>query len=161
MKNKISEWQKPAEARLKKILVLAYSFPALRRKVHTTAPALGKWNVDLSIVGSARMRNLNEAYRKKNYPTDVLSFPAPEIFREAGGYLGELVICLPTLRAQAAKLGHSDKLELEVLLIHGVLHLIGFDHEAGPRQASEMALWEGRLLKGAHGLIQRTHSGQP
>jgi rRNA maturation RNase YbeY len=143
---KLSVWQKQAETRLCKILKLAYAYPSLRRRVHSLKIIPKKWGVDLSVVGSVQMQRLNQVYRKKNYPTDVLSFPAPPIFRETGGYLGELVICIPTLQAQAASLEHSERTELDVLLIHGVLHLIGLDHEAGRHQAIEMARWEVRLF---------------
>lgn len=116
------------------------------------------------------MQVLNKNYRGKNYPTDVLSFPVPEPFARMG-ILGELVICLPVLKAQAVEQKHSASLELDILLVHGVLHLLGFDHELGPKQAREMASWEAKLLasllasaskkktpKGL-GLIERTYSG--
>jgi rRNA maturation RNase YbeY len=103
------------------------------------------------------MRRLNAEYRRKRYATDVLSFPAPSVFRDQG-WLGELVICRPVLRAQAREHGHSAERELAVLIVHGVLHLLGLDHEKGPRQAAAMARWEGRLLP-ARGLIARSQSG--
>ena len=83
------------------------------------------------------MSRLNAQYRGKAYPTDVLSFPAPKIFRMAGE-LGALVVCLPALKRQARERGHSPETELEILLVHGVLHLLGLDHELGPKQAVEM-----------------------
>ena len=62
------------------------------------------------------------------------------------GQLGEVVICLPVLKRQARERGHSEVAELEILLVHGALHLLGFDHELGPKQAAAMARWEGKLL---------------
>ncbi len=105
------------------------------------------------------MRQLNREYRKKNYATDVLSFPSPDVFR-IQGYLGELVVCLPVLKRQAREQGHSQKAELEVLLVHGVLHLLGMDHEKSQKEARRMARWEKKLLSskqtGRSGLITRT-----
>src|SRR5690349_4055414 len=116
-------WQNTAEIRLSRILVEARSFPTLARRGPKSS-----WSVSLQIVGASPMSQLNSQYRGKNYPTDILSFPAPPVFRETG-LLGELIICLPTLRRQAKEFGHSELFELEVLTVHGVLHLLGLDHE--------------------------------
>lgn len=73
------------------------------------------------------MRRLNRTYRGKDAPTDVLSFPGgsgPE-----GEHLGDVVIALPVARRQAEAAGHSTARELRVLLLHGVLHCLGHDHE--------------------------------
>jgi len=93
------------------------------------------------------MKKLNHAWRKKNYATDVLSFPAPEVFFELGN-LGELVICLPVMKKQAREHKHPLEQELDVLLVHGILHLMGFDHELGPKEAKLMQKWENSLLRG-------------
>jgi rRNA maturation RNase YbeY len=105
------------------------------------------------------MRALNKRYRRKDRPTDVLSFPSPRDFRSRSGYLGDLAICVPVLRRQAREQGHAETRELRVLLVHGLLHLLGFDHEKGPRQAREMGRWEAVLLgRGATrgGLVARS-----
>jgi rRNA maturation RNase YbeY len=115
------------------------------------------WTIEVEVVGQARMRQLNRETRGKDQPTDVLSFELPLSFRSQG-LLGQLVICLPVLKAQARQLGHSQAQELQVLLVHGLLHLLGFDHEKSPRAAREMGLLEERLLgqtKGHKGLIRR------
>ena len=96
------------------------------------------------------MTELNRAYRGKNRPTDVLSFQPPEVFRKQG-MLGELVICLPVLKRQARELGHRPETELRILLVHGVLHLLGLDHELGAREAARMARLEARLLEKLRG----------
>ena len=114
------------------------------------------------------MRRLNRGYRKKDYATDVLSFPAPAIFRREGGVLGELVLCTAVLKQQAREQGHSPARELDVLIVHGILHLLDFDHERGPKAAAEMARWEARLLgpvkssklPASQGLIARAPSGK-
>lgn len=73
------------------------------------------------------MRRLNRSYRGRDYPTDVLSFPGgptPE-----GSHLGDVVISVPVARRQAEAVGHPAARELRVLLLHGVLHCLGHDHE--------------------------------
>lgn len=115
------------------------------------------WQAEVRIVGTAMMKNLNWKYRHKRKATDVLSFPTPSVFRDQG-HLGDLVICLPTLKSQARELGHSSDRELSVLLVHGILHLLGLDHETSPREARQMARFEALLLPAGrlHGLIDRT-----
>jgi probable rRNA maturation factor len=135
------EWTRLAERRLKRILKQAQAVPSLARK----APSPSLWSVSVQLIGSAAMTRLNGKYRGKAYPTDVLSFNAPAVFTKAGE-LGELVICLPVLKRQARERGHPSEVELEILLVHGVLHLLGFDHELGPKQAAVMAKWEQKLL---------------
>jgi rRNA maturation RNase YbeY len=114
--------------------------------------------VNLTLLGAPAMKRLNQKYRGKNYVTDVLSFPAPAPIRKIG-FIGELVICLPVLKAQARGQKHSPLRELDVLLVHGFLHLMGFDHEKGPKEAARMARAEKRLL-GRVGLIERSQSGK-
>jgi len=73
-------------------------------------------------------RRLNSQYRNLDYATDVLSFPMSESLPD-GLYLGDMFICLPVARLQAESAGHSLKAELLTLMIHGLLHLAGYDHE--------------------------------
>ena len=114
-----------------------------------------EWHVELQLNGAVTMQKLNATYRGKDQPTDVLSFPAPKPFLKQG-VLGELVICRPVLIRQAREQGHSEARELDILLVHGLLHLLGWDHEEGPREARAMAVLEQRLLAGKKpGLILR------
>ena len=160
----IRKWNSLAEKQLRQILDSARKFPYLTKLGPKRVPKVGPdtWSTEVEVVGSMRMSRLNATFRGKNHPTDVLSFPSPPIFRKAG-QLGSLVICLPTLQRQAKQLGHSPATELEVLLVHGVLHLLGFDHENSPSEARMMAKWEAKLLKSTFsrgsGLIQRSDSG--
>ena len=93
--------------------------------------------VELSVlfVNDEQMRVLNQKYRKKNKSTDVLSFPLMDDwgveFCEVGGFivLGDIVISAQTLIFQAKKYGHSIKRELAFLVVHSMLHLMGYDHE--------------------------------
>lgn len=78
------------------------------------------------ITTAEELAELNERFRGKAESTDVLSFPAPP----GGEYLGDLAISLPHARAQAKEFGHSVMEEIQVLMLHGMLHLVGMDHES-------------------------------
>lgn len=86
-------------------------------------------------VNSAEMKRLNHQYRQKNYATDVLSFQSAD-----PDCVGELVICLPVVRAQSKRTGLSPTGELGFMLVHGILHLLGFDHETASDEAEMFAL---------------------
>lgn len=110
------------------------------------------------------MRRLNFQWRGKDRPTDVLSFPTLDVagLRALGRQasrrrilpweLGDIVISLGTARSQAKERGHSLQVELERLVVHGLLHLVGFDHELSPTEEARMRRWERRLL-GARGML--------
>jgi len=78
-------------------------------------------------------KELNKSFRKKNYATDILSFPPSE-----PGSLGELVLCPQVLKAQAKEQGWSFKKELSYMILHGMLHLLGYDHEKNKKEAQIM-----------------------
>jgi probable rRNA maturation factor len=116
---------------------------------------------DCLITGDAEMRRLNREFRGKDYPTDVLSFPgsAGPLVRGSSGWpasrLGDLAISIMRARAQAREFGHSTEDELRVLMLHGVLHLAGMDHES---DTGQMARAEKRWRRGLglpDGLIER------
>ncbi len=88
---------------------------------------------DLTIVfmDTVEAKKLNRQYRQKNYATDVLSFLDPE-------ELGDLVICPQVIERQAKEHGHSFQEELGYMILHGVLHLLGFDHEKTKKEAKLM-----------------------
>jgi rRNA maturation RNase YbeY len=148
-------YEKEALRTLLKLLPYASTTTALRKKAgfppRHPDPAFG---LDVTFVTRGKMKSLNRKFRGKDSATDVLSFPALEIFARQG-HLGDLVICAPILEEQAKELGHSPKQELHVLLVHGLLHLLGYDHEKSTRESSEMAKWESQIL-GDVGLIHRT-----
>ena len=83
------------------------------------------------------MRGLNRLYRRKDYATDVLSFPAPQR-RRGDNYLGDIVIARGVARRQARRYGHGLAVELQVLALHGLLHLLGYDHETDTGQMAEL-----------------------
>lgn len=99
--------------------------PWLRGLVAGLAPEADSFAVRL--VGDPTMRRLNRTYRGKDQSTDVLSFPGEE--SPEGRHLGDVVIAVPAARRQAAAKGHGLRRELEILLLHGVLHCLGYDHE--------------------------------
>jgi probable rRNA maturation factor len=108
--------------------------------------------VDVLLTSDAAMKRLNKSFRGKNKATDVLSFPAPD---EVEGVAGDLAISLETAARQAAEHGHSLRDEVRILLLHGLLHLDGEDHETdkGEMAAREMALR--KTLRLRDGLIER------
>ncbi len=105
--------------------------PWLSPLVAELAPAAGSFAV--RFVSDREMRRLNATFRQRDEATDVLSFPADFCHAAvaAGGdsHLGDVAISVPTARWQAARLGHDIDVELRILLLHGVLHCLGHDHE--------------------------------
>ncbi|MEW6058484.1 MAG: rRNA maturation RNase YbeY [Bdellovibrionota bacterium] len=97
-------------------------------------------------VTQARMAFLNKKHRKKNGATDVLSFEQPKLPIKGVRFLGDLVLCTAVAKKQAKEQGHSLRFEVAVLLAHGLLHLLGYDHERSTRQARAMAREETKLL---------------
>lgn len=93
-------------------------------------------------VGDRQMRRLNLEYRDQDATTDVLSFPGDESFED--GYLGDIAISVPVARRQAAEAGHDVERELRILLLHGILHCLGYDHESDD---GEMLRLEKRLRR--------------
>jgi len=92
------------------------------------------------------MRTLNRRYRKKDRTTDVLAFAMREAANPCPTLLGDVVISIPTAVKQAKAAGRSLDEELAVLLVHGVLHLCGYDHERGKREALRMRRRERAIL---------------
>ena len=109
----------------------------------------GEAGVVVRIVGEAESQELNRAYRGKDYPTNVLSFPydAPPIPLEDDetDYLGDLVICLPVMEREAVEQGKTATQHWAHLLIHGLLHLQGYDHITDD-EAEEMEALETQIL---------------
>ena len=106
-------------------------------------------NAELSValIGNVEMRKLNAKYRKKDYPTDVLSFPVEGVVPEETRLLGDVIISVDKAIEQARARGHSSEQELITLLIHGVVHLLGYDHERSARDARAMGRLEKRIYR--------------
>ena len=126
----------------------------LSRFLRTAQEAVGlRGEVEVLLASDRTLRRLNRTFRGKDKATDVLSFPASKEF--AGEHVGDLAISLHTAQRQADAFGHSLRDEVRVLLVHGLLHLSGMDHEV---DGGEMAAREGVLreaLKLPDGLIAR------
>jgi probable rRNA maturation factor len=101
----------------------------------------------IRIVGSAASRRLNRDYRGKDQPTNVLSFPAGAIESALGDALGDVVICAPVVAAEARAQGKAAAAHWAHMVVHGVLHLHGFDHE-NARDARVMEGLEVEILRG-------------
>jgi len=106
-------------------------------------------DAELSIVltDDARLQELNRDYLGIDAPTDVLSFPASETDPQTGArYLGDILISIPRAQAQAEAGGHPLAAEVQLLVVHGVLHLLGHDH-AQARQKAKMWKAQAEILK--------------
>jgi len=117
-------------------------------------------HVTVLLTSDATMRDLNRRFRGKNKPTDVLSFPAAELVQnqKKDQEKGDLVVSVETALCQAVEQGHSLAVEIKVLILHGVLHLAGYDHEtdAGQMERRERSL---RARLGLpQGLIERSRA---
>lgn len=116
----------------------------LRRLVRAALDSLGVDGAELSILitGDDRLRELNRSWRGLDRPTDVLSFPDGGELPDGWRLLGEVVVSMDAARRQAVELGHSVEREVEELVLHGVLHLAGYDHEkdGGEMEALELGM---------------------
>ena len=158
---------------------------SLARWLERAAPAKARGLVSIALVSDARMRRLNAAYRGENHATDVLSFPTGRAgerprrqdrasrpsqqsssptagtSRHAPAvYLGDLAIARGVAGRQARRSGHSLGVELRILALHGLLHLLGYDHET---DAGTMRRLEDRLRRRARlptGLVARVGRGR-
>lgn len=129
----------------------AVSRTALQGWATTILRHLGQTPAELSIalVSDPQMRRLNRQYRHQDTPTDVLAFPLADA--ACPFLLGEVIISVETAARQAAQRGSSTAEEIQVLLIHAILHLAGYDHEVSTSAARQMRSKE-RQLKALPGL---------
>ena len=120
---------------------------AFLRRLAVAAPRTRASSLTVCLAGDALVRRLNSSYRGKRKTTDVLSFPgdarpAPDGSR----HLGDIVISVPQARRQAAHEGRALERELRLLLIHGYLHLLGYDHEVDDGRMKRLELRLARRL---------------
>jgi probable rRNA maturation factor len=131
------------------------SAPTLTRFLNRARAAIGlRGAVDVLLTTDRTLRELNRSFRGKDKPTDVLSFPAPPAF--AKKHAGDLAISIETAARQAKAFAHPTQDEVKILILHGLLHLAGEDHEA---DSGEMATREAALRRELHlpaTLIERT-----
>ena len=120
---------------------------------------VGEASAELGImfVGDQRMRGLNRRYRGKDRTTDVLAFAMREASHSSVGLLGDVVIAVPTAIRQAKEAQRSLDEELTVLLVHGILHLCGYDHERSEKEAHRMHRRERMILRSLARLPKRVN----
>jgi len=113
--------------------------------------------VTVLLTTDSAVRALNRRFRRKNRPTDVLSFPAAPIqnTEPVERVAGDLAISVETARRQAEACGHSLAIETKILILHGLLHLAGYDHEADAGQMNRRERLLRARLRLPHGLIER------
>ncbi len=100
----------------------------------------------------AHLQQLNREFRQADYPTDVLSFPSPS----PEGGLGEMAISVHRAAEQGARRGHGTHTEIRILMLHGLLHLLGHDHETDSGQMRRLETRWRKSLGLPAGLIERT-----
>lgn len=141
-KSKIDKW-------------LSYAGPVVEHLIDSKIIPVkkpGKIHVSLLICGDSRIRELNREHRDKDKVTDVLSFPAHDNLRKDRSahselFLGDLAICHPQTKRQAKEfnIGYFD--EFIHLFFHGLIHLMGYDHEVSQQEEKLMEKWEQEALK--------------
>ena len=146
------------EDKQSKVLVRTAMRSAIRRAIFNTLVyegVEGKFEVSVTFVDNEEIRTLNREHRRKDAPTDVLSFP---MFDFAAGEvpvypkneylpLGDVVLSLERARVQAAEIGHSTMREVVFLCIHSTLHLLGYDHELSPDDDEDMQRRPREIMK--------------
>ncbi len=114
------------------------AIPGLRRR---------RFEVNILVVGTAQGRRFNRQFRHKDHASNVLSFPCEPLPGEKNSLLGDLVICAPVVAREAAEQGKRPRDHWAHLTIHGVLHLLGHDHQTAA-EATRMEALEIRILAG-------------
>ena len=109
--------------------------------------------ISVLIAGNSSIRRLNACFRGKNRPTDVLSFPAAA---SANGFVGDIAISLDIAERNARLLGHSVADEIRILILHGMLHLAGYDHENDKGEMAKKEIRLRRRMALPTGLIERS-----
>ncbi|MCK9380026.1 MAG: rRNA maturation RNase YbeY [Sulfuritalea sp.] len=131
-------------------LSLAVQYPGGKDQA-PTRPQIRRWvraacarpaEVTVRFVGSDEGRSLNRDYRKKDYATNVLSFP----YESGDRIRGDLVLCLPVVESESQEQGKSTEAHFAHLIVHGMLHLQGYDHETGRDDAERMEALERKIL---------------
>jgi probable rRNA maturation factor len=130
------------------------SLARLKRTAQRILNYLGEESSELSLllVGNRKIRSLNAKFRGKDTPTDVLSFPLEERLPTGIRLLGDVVISLEQAKIQAREKRKDFAHEVEWLLIHGILHLLGYDHERSRK--------DDRIMRSLERRIQRALSGK-
>ena len=122
---------------------------ALKKIAQAILVLVGQAEAELSLalIGNTEMQKLNVKYRGKDYPTDVLSFPVDETLPPAHPILGDVIISVQMARQQAKDRGRTADEEMVTLLIHGIVHLLGYDHERSANDARVMKRLENKIYR--------------
>ena len=128
---------------------VTFNQASLARLARAILSDVGEASAELGIlfVGDQRMRGLNRRYRGKDRTTDVLAFAMRGVPHSSSHLLGDVVIAVPTAARQAKQGQRSLDEELTVLLVHGILHLCGYDHERSEKEARRMHRRERMILR--------------
>lgn len=121
---------------LRRVLSLAVEVPEVAARV------AGEATLAVRVTGDRELRRLNRQFLGEDQPTDVLAFPAG-----AGGHLGDLAISWPAVCRQAAEHGHAEFAELALLSVHGLLHVLGWDHASEPERVEMTRLTNAALTR--------------
>ena len=141
---------------------VALDVPGARRFARRVKAALrlGRRDFNVCFVSDREIRRLNAGYRRRSYATDVLSCPwkttgrenpATATAQEFSGFLGDIVISPAAARRNARAEGYADAIEIRWLILHGVLHLLGYDHETDSGEMAELELSLRKRLDGPRG----------
>jgi probable rRNA maturation factor len=125
--------------------------PARSRMNHWAAAALGRRGqgreIAVRVVAASESQRLNKQWRGKDKPTNVLSFPAPTLPVDGSRPMGDLVICAQVVKDEARRDGKTLEAHWAHMVVHGALHLAGYDHERGERDRLRMERREISVLK--------------
>lgn len=132
-------------SRLRRRILHEHRLTVLAQRI-LAATGESESELSLEVVGNKRIRRLNHQYRHQDRPTDVLAFSTREADGPRTPLLGDVVISFHKAVEQASQHGHTSDEELLKLLIHGILHLVGYDHERGEREARRMRRRERAIL---------------
>ena len=134
---------------LKRVAGRKVSAANVKRTAQKILRLVGQNNAELSLalVGNDEIRELNRKYRNKPAPTDVLSFPADESAGLHARLLGDVIISVEQAEVQARRARRTLEAEVEWLLIHGILHLLGYDHERSAKEAKIMRALEKKITR--------------
>src|SRR6516162_6619220 len=151
----------PSHLSLRKVIILEQASDGIRPRAlslfaREAQHEIGiRGEIHIRITSNRELQELNLRFREKNQPTDVLSFPS-----HSGEIAGDIAISAEIAAANAVQLGHSIETELKILIVHGLLHLAGYDHESdeGEMRSRETLLRHKFRLPG--GLIERVHGEQ-
>ena len=134
---------------LKRVAGRKVSAANVKRTAQKILRLVGQNNAELSLalVGNDEIRELNRRYRNKPTPTDVLSFPADESASLHVRLLGDVIISVEQAEVQARRARRTLEAEVEWLLIHGILHLLGYDHERSAKEAKIMRALEKKITR--------------